>query len=153
MQIIHDCRNDSVNLHRQFNITLQNVFDTQAAHSVLSYQESGRPVYKAKSVALNALCEYYNAPVNPMKEQLKNIYRRDQKFWSRRPLTKEMILYASADVSSLVHERIYYPMCEAILSDNKSLMLDLCYEQVCYIYLCWHTIQSSFSDLHAHSSR
>lgn len=129
-QIIHDCRNDSVNLYRQFNITLQSVFDTQAAHAVLTYQESSRPVYKAKSVALNALCECYNAPVNPMKEQLKNIYRRDQKFWSRRPLTKEMILYASADVSSLVHERIYFPMCQAILPANRNLMMDLCYEQV-----------------------
>lgn len=130
VKIIHDCRNDSVNLHRQFNITLQSVFDTQAAHAVLTYQETHRPVYKAKSVALNALCECYNAPVNPMKEQLKNIYRRDQKFWSRRPLTREMILYASADVSSLVHERIYFPMCQAILPENRVLMMDLSYEQI-----------------------
>ncbi|KAF5290110.1 hypothetical protein FQA39_LY14891 [Lamprigera yunnana] len=134
IKIIHDCRNDSVNLYQQFNITLQSVFDTQAAHSLLTYQESGRAVYKAKSIALNALCEYYNAPINPMKEQLKNIYRRDQKFWSRRPLSKEMILYASADVSSLVHERIYYPMCKAILPENRDLMLDLCYEQI-YMYI------------------
>ncbi|KAJ8954247.1 hypothetical protein NQ318_005843 [Aromia moschata] len=94
VKIVHDCRNDSVNLFNQFNITLRTVFDTQAAHSVLTYQETGRPVYKAKSVALNALCECYSAPVNPIKDQLKNIYRRDQKYWSRRPLTREMILYA-----------------------------------------------------------
>ncbi|KAK5638366.1 hypothetical protein RI129_012661 [Pyrocoelia pectoralis] len=134
IKIMHDCRNDSVNLYQQFNIILESVFDTQAAHSVLSFQESGRAVYKAKSIALNALCEFYNAPVNPMKEQLKNIYRRDQKFWSRRPLSKDMILYAAADVSSLVHEHIYKPMCQAILPQNQELMMDLCYEQV-YIHI------------------
>uniref|UniRef100_A0A1Y1JWE7 3'-5' exonuclease domain-containing protein n=1 Tax=Photinus pyralis TaxID=7054 RepID=A0A1Y1JWE7_PHOPY len=129
IKIMHDCRNDSVNLHQQFNIILRGVFDTQAAHSVLSFQESGRAVYKAKSIALNVLCEYYNAPANPMKEQLKNIYKRDQKFWSRRPLSKDMILYAAGDVFSL-HEHIYRPMCQAILPQNRDLMMDLCYEQI-----------------------
>ncbi|GJQ75282.1 egl [Trypoxylus dichotomus] len=130
VKIIHDCRNDSANLYRQFNITLRNVFDTQAAHAVLTYQDTSKPVYKAKSVALNALCECYGAPGNPMKEQLKNIYRRDQKYWSRRPLTREMILYASADVLSLVHEKLYYPLSKAILPENRNLMMELCEEQI-----------------------
>lgn len=137
LQIIHDCRNDSVTLHRQFNITLQSVFDTQAAHAVLTYQETGRPVYKAKSVALNALCEHYNAPINPIKEQLKNIYRRDQKYWSRRPLTREMILYAAADVLSLVNEKLYYPMVRAIHHENRGLMVELCEEQVSSVLFCF----------------
>lgn len=129
-QISHDCRNDSVNLYQQYGITLTCVFDTQAAHAVLTYQETGRPVYKARCVALNALCEYYGAPVNPMKDQLKNIYRRDQKYWSKRPLTREMVLYASADVLSLVNEKIYYPICRAIKEENRVLFLELCHEQV-----------------------
>ena len=33
---------------------------------------------------------------------MKNIYRRDQKFWARRPLTRDMICYAAADVLALV---------------------------------------------------
>jgi len=127
---VHDCRNDAVNLYRQFSINLNCVFDTQAAHAVLTYQDTGRPVYKAKSVALNALCEIYGAPVNPMKDQLKNIYRRDQKYWSRRPLTREMILYASADVLSLVNEKIFHAMSSAIKEENRALMVDLCQEQV-----------------------
>ncbi|KRT86304.1 hypothetical protein AMK59_1855, partial [Oryctes borbonicus] len=130
VKIIHDCRNDSANLYRQFNITLRNVFDTQAAHAVLTYQDTNKPVYKAKSVALNALCECYGTPGNPMKEQLKNIYRRDQKYWSRRPLTREMILYASADVLSLVHEKLYYPLSKAVLPENRNLMIELCEEQI-----------------------
>src|SRR5215475_4404594 len=52
----------------------------QAAHAVLQLQELGKPVYKVKNVSLNALCEMYDAPVNPMKDQLKNVYRRDQRY-------------------------------------------------------------------------
>ncbi|KAL1502086.1 hypothetical protein ABEB36_007284 [Hypothenemus hampei] len=130
IKIVHDCRNDAVNLFHQFSVTLTCVFDTQAAHAVLTFQGTGRPVYKAKSVALNALCEIYGAQVNPIKDQLKNIYRRDQKYWSRRPLTREMILYASADVLSLVSDQIYYPMVNAIKPENRALMVELCEEQV-----------------------
>ncbi|CAH0549436.1 unnamed protein product [Brassicogethes aeneus] len=130
VKIIHDCRNDAVNLLTQFNITLRTVFDTQAAHAVLTFQDTSKPVYKAKSVALNALCECYGAPANPMKDQLKNIYKRDQKYWSRRPLIREMILYASADVLSLINENIYHPMVKAIRPENRGLMLELCEEQI-----------------------
>jgi exonuclease 3'-5' domain-containing protein 1 len=42
----------------------------QAAHAVIQQQETGKPVYKVKNVSLNALCELYDAPVNPMKEQV-----------------------------------------------------------------------------------
>lgn len=129
-QVIHDCYNDSVTLFNQFGITLRSVFDTQVAHAILTFQETGRPVCKAKNVALNALCEHYGAPVNPMKDQLKNIYRRDQKYWSRRPLTKEMILYSSADVLSLVNEKIYPYMSRSIKIENRHLMIELCHEQI-----------------------
>jgi hypothetical protein len=42
----------------------------QAAHAVIQLQETGKPVYKVKNVSLNALCELYDAPINPMKEQV-----------------------------------------------------------------------------------
>ncbi|XP_056636056.1 uncharacterized protein LOC130444815 isoform X1 [Diorhabda sublineata] len=130
IKVVHDCRNDSVNLYNQFNIMMRMVFDTQAAHAILTYQETNRPVYKAKSIALNALCECYGAPINPMKDQLKTIYRRDQKYWSRRPLSREMILYASADVLSLTNEKIYYQMSKNIRPENRELLLELCDEQL-----------------------
>lgn len=65
-----------------------------------------------------------------MKEQLKNIYRRDQRYWSRRPLTREMILYASADVLSLIHEKLYPGLSRAIHPENYNLMMELCEEQI-----------------------
>ena len=47
--------------------------NVQAAHAVLQLQDTGKPVYKVKNVSLNALCELYNAPINPMKEQVGKI--------------------------------------------------------------------------------
>ncbi|GBP87719.1 Egalitarian protein homolog [Eumeta japonica] len=130
VKVIHDCRNDSVNLYNQFEITLKNVFDTQAAHAVLQLQQQGIPVYKVKNLSLNALCELYNAPMNPMKEQLKNVYRRDQRYWARRPLTKDMIMYAASDVLSLVNPAIYAYMSTNIKPENQQLFEELSNEQI-----------------------
>ncbi|KOB76370.1 Egalitarian [Operophtera brumata] len=130
VKVIHDCRNDSVNLHNQFEIVLKNVFDTQAAHAVLQLQQQGVPVYKVKNLSLNALCELYNAPMNPMKEQLKNVYRRDQRYWARRPLSKDMIIYAASDVLSLVNPAIYGYMSSNVRSENQQLFEELSNEQV-----------------------
>lgn len=129
IKVVHDCRNDSAALYFQYDVSIKNVFDTQAAHAVLQLQETGKPVYKVKNVSLNALCEFYNAPVNPMKEQVKNIYRRDQKFWARRPLTRDMICYAGADVLALV-PTIYTAMASQIKPEFSNLFNELCEEQV-----------------------
>ncbi|KAF6200505.1 hypothetical protein GE061_004948 [Apolygus lucorum] len=129
VKVIHDCRNDSVNLYNQYGITLRNVFDTQAAHAVVQLQLTGKPVYKVKNVSLNALCELYGAPINPQKEALKALYRRDQRYWARRPLTRDMLLYAAADVLSLVPQ-VYNALQKELRKDLEPLLWELCEEQV-----------------------
>ncbi|XP_043266477.1 egalitarian protein homolog [Venturia canescens] len=129
IKVVHDCRNDSVNLFNQFGITLCNVFDTQAAHAVLQFQDTGKPVYKVKNVNLNSLCEMYGSSCNPVKEQLKNIYRRDQRYWARRPMTREMLIYASSDILGLVPQ-VYTSMSRLIKSETQQLFTELCEEQV-----------------------
>lgn len=130
IKVIHDCRNDSVNLYNQFQILLRNVFDTQSAHAVLQFQDQGKQVYKVKNVSLNTLCEMYNATVNPMKDQLKNVYRRDQKYWARRPLTRDMLLYAAGDVLILINEQLYLNMATSIKPEFRELLAELCTEQI-----------------------
>lgn len=130
IKVIHDCRNDAANLYLQFGILLRNVFDTQAAHAILQFQESGKQVYKAKYISLNSLCEQYNAPCNPIKDQLKQIYRRDQKFWAKRPLTREMMLYAAGDVLVLIHDQLFGNLARQIKPENRQLFSELCTEQI-----------------------
>ncbi|XP_055619863.1 uncharacterized protein LOC129764624 isoform X2 [Toxorhynchites rutilus septentrionalis] len=130
IKVIHDCRNDSVNLYNQFQIMLRNVFDTQSAHAVLQFQDQGKQVYKVKNVSLNTLCEMYNATINPMKDQLKNVYRRDQKYWARRPLTRDMLLYAAGDVLILINEQLYLNMATSIKPEFRELLAELCTEQI-----------------------
>lgn len=129
LKVIHDCKNASVNLFNQFNIILNNIFDTQTAHAVIQYQETGKPVYKAKHVNLNNLCDHYGAPCNSLKEQLKIMYRKDPKYWSRRPMTRDMLIYASNDVLSLV-PRVYLTMSKLIQPKVRSLFTELCEEQI-----------------------
>ena len=85
------------------------MFIFQAAHAVLEMQENGKPIHKVKNESLNALCDLYGASVNPIKDQLKAVYRKDPRFWARRPLSAEMVIYAASDVLCLVPE-IYLAM-------------------------------------------
>lgn len=129
VKVIHDCRGDSVNLFNQFGITLTNVFDTQAGHAILQLMTTGKPVYKVKNVSLNNLCADYGAPLNPLKDQLKNVYRRDQRYWAKRPFTRDMMLYSAADVLSLV-PHVYNAMISRITPEYAQLLAELCDEQV-----------------------
>ena len=109
----------------------------QVAYAVLQLQETGKPVHKVNNVSLDALCELYKAPVNPMKEQVKKIYRRDQKFWARRPLTRYMICYAGADVLALV-PTIYTAMASQIKPEFSELFRLRCEKQVLHLlYRTW----------------
>lgn len=128
-KVAHDCRNDSGALYFQFEIKLENVFDTQAAHAVLQQQDANKPVYKVKNVSLNTLCSMYGGPINPHKDQMKNLYRRDQKFWSRRPLTDDMIFHAAFDVVCLL-PNVYHNIKGKLLPESMDLLQDLCQEQI-----------------------
>lgn len=106
----------------------------QAAHAIVQYQENGKQVYKAKYISLNSLCEQYNAPINPIKEQLKQIYRRDQKYWAKRPLTREMLLYAAGDVLVLINDQLYGNLTRLV------------YTSYCIYWIHPYSSSSSISD-------
>ena len=132
IKVIHDVRNDSSCLNNKYGITITNTFDTQVAHSIIQQQNTGRPAYKAKYVSLNNLCELYagvNCEANPKKDQMKKIYRKDQKYWSHRPLTEEMIFYAAFDVYALVPE-VYNSMSKSIRAEYLPLLKQLNYEAI-----------------------
>ncbi|XP_013794505.1 uncharacterized protein LOC106478500 [Limulus polyphemus] len=128
-KVVHDCRNDSGAFYHQFGVIMKNVFDMQAAHAVLQQQDAGKPVYKVKNISLNTLCSTYGGPINPRKDQMKNLYRRDQKFWIRRPLTEDMIFHAAFDVFCLL-PTVYNTIREMLRPESLPLLEELCEEQV-----------------------
>lgn len=141
IKVAHDCRNDSGALYHQFGVLLKNVFDTQAAHAVLQQQDAGKPVYKVKNVSLNTLCSTYGGPVNPRKDQMKSLYRRDQKFWSRRPLTEDMIFHAAFDVFCLL-PTVYCNIKGLIRKESLPMLEELCQEQI-MTYVSPENVKSS----------
>ncbi|PIK55610.1 putative exosome component 10-like [Apostichopus japonicus] len=98
-KVIHDCRSDQCALYFQFGVTLTNVFDTSAAYTTIWDQ-----------------CNIFSGPFRPKLASLIEIFRltanqkteafaelvHDKQLFGQRPLTEEMIEYASDDVFCLL---------------------------------------------------
>jgi ribonuclease D len=83
-KIFHGADYDIRSLYRDFNISINNLFDTELACRFLGLKESG-----LKAV----LKMYFNVDID------KKYQKKD---WSKRPLPKEMTAYASKDVIYLL---------------------------------------------------
>lgn len=96
VKIIHDCRQDSDALYHLFHpsIYLTNVFDTQIWDVYVSGSKRG----------LNDTLRGYGLPVNSNRVG-NSLYVRQPEFWKKRPLTDEMIEYASNDIFHLFNLR------------------------------------------------
>ncbi|XP_075738729.1 egl_like_exo domain-containing protein isoform X4 [Rhipicephalus microplus] len=60
--------------------------------------------------------------------KVKSLYRRDQKFWSRRPLSEDMIFHAAFDVFCLL-PGVYGALQGALRPESEPLLWALCEEQ------------------------
>lgn len=69
---------------------------------MIQFQETGQPVYKAKNCSLNTICEKYGLPINPSRDQLRTLNKKDQRYWLRRPLSRDMLAYAASDVLTIM---------------------------------------------------
>lgn len=93
LKIIHDCHQDSDALNAQLGIKLTNVFDTLVWNKLITKASSG--------MKLNDTLQYYNCAINEERVTMKDIYKINPAFWAQRPLTSEMLAYASGDVAVL----------------------------------------------------
>jgi ribonuclease D len=96
-KIFHGADYDVRSLYRDFDITINNLFDTELASRFLGYSETGlEAVLKNKfDVALD-----------------KKFQRKD---WSRRPLPRDMISYAAKDARYLL------PLAQILTDELKEL--------------------------------
>ena len=83
-KVFHGADYDVRSLYRDFNVSINNLFDTELACRFLGFKESGLDAVLAKK---------YNVRLD------KKYQRKD---WSKRPLPEEMIAYAAADVHYLI---------------------------------------------------
>lgn len=89
LKIIHDPKMDGDALFHQYDITLANVHDTQAWDFVINRSERN----------LNDTLIAFGCAENT--KRLGNVYATNIAYWATRPLTREMIDWASGDVVHL----------------------------------------------------
>lgn len=90
IKVIHDCKMDSDALWHHLNIRLANVHDTSCWHHVIT----GRP-----DMNLNDTLNQMGLQPNATRD--KGVYDRNHAFWATRPMTPQMIEWASGDLESL----------------------------------------------------
>lgn len=91
-KVVHDCRKDSDALYHLFGISLANVHDTSCYQQVISGNHCNPPT-------LNSVLHEHKLPTNTVKDN--SIYRHNASFWAARPLSAQMIKWASMDVKNL----------------------------------------------------
>jgi len=65
-----------------------------------------------------------------MKDNLKSIYQTNYKYWTTRPLTSEMILYAASDVLVLINKNLYDNMARSICPSSQSMLSKWCSKKI-----------------------
>jgi ribonuclease D len=110
VKVFHDCRNDARALKGQFGVSLKNVFDTQAAHFILSNLDK-----KQAQVGLNLVLATYAGKQNTHKAEV--VHRSG--LWEQRPLPNQLLDYAAQDVLNLV--AVYHNM-KRMVGGNKDVL-------------------------------
>jgi len=90
-KIIHDCRMDCDALFHHCGILVHNIHDTSCFHAAITMSED---------MGLNDVLLSNGMATNPIRD--KSIYSRNPQFWATRPLTAQMIEWASGDVDKLI---------------------------------------------------
>ena len=95
-KVLHGSDYDVRSLHRDFKISINNLFDTQVAARFLGYAETGLEAVLKKELGISIDKKY------------------QRKDWSKRPLPPEMIAYAASDVCHLIElaERLQKKLIE-----------------------------------------
>jgi len=98
MKIFHDFCEDQSALTNQFNVFCDFVFDTQIAHRVIQQALKKTPKLiqcEDNNISLANLLQHYIDVTHTKKKEIANIMREHDDFWEKRPLSRDMIQYAT----------------------------------------------------------
>jgi exonuclease 3'-5' domain-containing protein 1 len=115
VKIIHDLKMDYDALYHLLNIRLTNIHDTAIWHSMITVHENA---------PLNDVLSYNGVGVNATRD--KSVYHSNHKFWATRPLTEDMISWASGDVAKLIdvyNRQIKRQLSVKSIADQKATEL------------------------------
>jgi len=99
LKIIHDVKRDSEALYYQFNIKLNEIFDTQLAYSEIFKKENSiLPNFISLVELLKEYCEIDYSE----KKKLPHVEMQDGSTWEKRPLEKTLLESSMKDVLYLI---------------------------------------------------
>eukprot|EP00927_Polykrikos_kofoidii_P043792 TRINITY_DN37893_c0_g1_i1.p1 TRINITY_DN37893_c0_g1~~TRINITY_DN37893_c0_g1_i1.p1 ORF type:complete len:398 (-),score=49.81 TRINITY_DN37893_c0_g1_i1:78-1271(-) len=108
VKVMHDCREDASALLSQFNVGLENVFDTQVAHIMLLKHQDTRPY----QISLNELLKGTLQLENEQQVHLGSRMRDDPNIWFYRPIHEDLTTYAAQDVMYLL--LLHHVLCDLL---------------------------------------
>lgn len=115
LKVFHDCRSDSDALFHHANVRLQNVFDTQVAHALMSKFVYGTTPIPA---SLRAVVKKYGGGAeHATKQVMHQAMEEDETFWDKRPIPKIALDYASTDV--IILNDVYEKLCKYITGQRR----------------------------------
>lgn len=112
IKVFHDFCEDASALVNQYRVYCSRVFDTQIAHRLLieTFSPDGaKSDYTHNNASLNQLLQKYLNRSNDFKDIIQTEMQNDKNFWDKRPLTDDMLTYASQDVIYLPY--LYQSFC------------------------------------------
>lgn len=106
VKVMHSGRNDGQALFWQYKVDLKGVFDTQVAQLVLDKAGGRRFPQRQKLADVVSLhCPSKAGGLEQDKDAVRTKWNKTEgEYWAKRPLTAEMIEYASNDVLVLIPE-------------------------------------------------
>lgn len=132
-KVIHDCKRDSEALYYQFGIKLHNVMDTQLAYSLIEEKRGRRKSSDGPISFVGLLADPQYCGISYFeKKEIRDLLKKDPKFWTYRPLSEMMVRAAVDDVRFLpyIHDKI-------MDKSNEKLLYQLAIRSALYCrYFC-----------------
>ncbi|CAG2207485.1 unnamed protein product [Mytilus edulis] len=123
-------------LYETFQTEMRTVFDTQTFQMTVENQSNQALTTRrlqCQRKSLDFIYEKYvgRFPNQNLKDDMKSKMSEDQTIWLRRPLTREMALYAALDVETLLPIRVSMSKYLTNMDDGKRIAFLKTYNELC----------------------
>ncbi|KAI1705366.1 3'-5' exonuclease domain-containing protein [Ditylenchus destructor] len=126
LKVMHDVKRVATILASRYGVNMQNVFDTQVAHSIIQADKFNKSIAELKAISfLNLQRVYY--PQSIMYSDVTPRKLSQTPNWSQRPITDELLLLAAEETHTLV-TALYRQLSSQLPANHKTLFHQKCKE-------------------------